>query len=250
MCNYWLGGHDHYDADRQLADQIERACLPVPQMVRDSREFARRAVTWAASRHGIRAYIDLGSGLLSARPPSARPVHCAARAVIPGAGVAYVDSDAYVAYEASRHLQGDDGAILVHADLRDPGAVLADPDLGTVIGLDEPVMVLLTLVLQLMSAGEARAVIAGYARQLRTGSVIAVSVPRVDDPASFARVQDLWPGELHNHTRAEIASFLHGLELVPPGLVLARGWRGEMPQADVQPGAQRTYVLGATAYKP
>ena len=66
MCNYWLGGHDNYDADRKRADEIGRACPPVPQMARDNRKFAGRAVTWAASWHGIRSYVDLGSGLLPA----------------------------------------------------------------------------------------------------------------------------------------------------------------------------------------
>jgi O-methyltransferase involved in polyketide biosynthesis len=250
MHNYWLRGHDNYEADRRLADEIEQALPrrgdglpPVREMVTNSRLFSGRAVTWAALQHGIRQFADLGSGL-----PDGQSVHRLARAAAPSSTIAYVDSDPQVNRSAQRILHSADGGVaFIEADVRDPGAVLGNPGLVKVIDLDEPVMVLLTFVLQFMGAEEARAVVAGYAGQLAPGSVIAISVPRNDDPASFTRIRDLWPGEVHNHTRAEIGSFLDGLELVPPRLVLARGWRGEMPQADVPPRAQKAYVLAAVA---
>jgi hypothetical protein len=252
MHNYWLGGHDNYDADRRLADEIGRA-LPqradsqavAREMVTNSRLFSGRAVTWAALQHRIRQFADLGSGL-----PAGQAVHRLARAAAPASTIAYVDNDPQVTHSAQRILHPVDGGVaFIQADIRDPAAVLGDPGVTKVIDLDQPAMVLLTLVLQFMDAGTAGAVVAGYAEQLAPGSVIAISVPRNDHPASFARVRDLWPGEVHNHTRAGIASFLDGLQLVPPGLVLARGWRGEMPQADVPPRSQKAYVLAAAARK-
>jgi hypothetical protein len=111
-------------------------------------------------------------------------------------------------------------------------------------------MILLTLVLQFMPAEEARARRGRVRRAARAGERHRDQRPPYPDSAAFTRVRDLWPGELHNHTRAEIASFLDGLQLVPPGLVLARGWRGEMPQADVPPRSQKAYVLGTAVCKP
>jgi S-adenosyl methyltransferase len=56
-----------------------------------------------------------------------------------------------------------DGVTAVAADLRDPGAVLADPVLRTVIDPDRPVCFILGAVLHFMDAAAARAVTAGYA---------------------------------------------------------------------------------------
>ena len=139
---------------------------------------------------------------------------------------------------------------LVHADLRDPDAVLADAALGEVIDLGEPVMALMTFVLHLMPAGQARQAVTGYARRLAPGSIIVISVPRSEDPAAFGRLRGLWPaGEMYNHTREQILSFFAGLDLVAPGVVLARGWRGDMQQASVTSVGQPAYLLGGAARK-
>ncbi|MGD0606173.1 MAG: SAM-dependent methyltransferase [Streptosporangiaceae bacterium] len=47
-------------------------------------------------------------------------------------------------------------------------------------------------------------------------------------PGVVRRARAAWPGELYNHSREEVAGFFGGLELVAPGLVVARGWRGGM----------------------
>lgn len=140
-----------------------------------------------------------------------------------------------------------DGVALVQDDLRDPASALADQGLGKVIDIAQPVMVLATLVLHFIPADQAREVIAGYAARLAPGSIIVVSVPRNEDAESFARVREVWHGELHNHTRAEVVLFFDRLRLVPPGIVLARGWHGEMPLADI-PAAREIYVLGGAAW--
>jgi hypothetical protein len=67
-----------------------------------------------------------------------------------------------------------DGVKAVDADLTNPAAVLADPELLAVIDPGRPVCVLLALVLHFMDADAARAVVAGYAQQLAPGSLIAV----------------------------------------------------------------------------
>jgi hypothetical protein len=56
------------------------------------------------------------------------------------------------------------------------------------------------------------------------------------------------PAPAWNHAREEIAGFLAGLELVEPGLVAARGWRGGMPDASLSPRGA-AYVLGTVARK-
>ena len=242
--DYWRGGHDNWQADRDLAAAIERLYPAVRQMATANVLFAGRAVTWAAIQHRIRMFIDLGTGL-----PSGESVHRIARAVAPAARVAYVDTDPEAAREARRILRdAGDGVVFAEADLRDPGAVLADPSVGKLLSAGEPAMVLLTLVLQSMAAAKAREVVAAWAARLAPGSIIALSVPHNEDQESFEAVRALWPGELHNHSRDDALSFFGGLQLVPPGLVLARGWRGDMPDADLPPGPP-VYVLGGAGRK-
>jgi SAM-dependent methyltransferase len=251
--DYWLGGHDNYEADRKRAGEIEQWYPSVRQMARNNRAFTGRAVTWAAtSWYGqacISQFLDLGSGF----PGRDGSIHSAARAVIPDARVAYVDHDPEVCDEASLILDKDsrDGGIaVICADLRDPATVLTAAEMAGVADPRQPLCVLLALVLHLMPAGQAGEVAAGYVRILAPGSLVVISVPRVDDPVSFREVRALWPGgELHNHARSDVAGFFAGLQMVPPGLVVARGWRGGMKDANVAPAA-KAYVLGGAGRKP
>ena len=88
--NYWLGGKDNFAADRAEADRLVALYPPLPALVRENRQFLIKAVGWAA-RRGIGQFIDLGAGL-----PVSPSVHQAARAVLPAARVAYVDTDPVV----------------------------------------------------------------------------------------------------------------------------------------------------------
>jgi hypothetical protein len=53
--------------------------------------------------------------------------------------------------------------------------------------------------------------------------------------------------ETHNHTAADMASFLHGLDLVPPGVAPARGWKAGWKDSPGPDGP--VYVLGAVGVK-
>src|SRR5260370_11049438 len=88
--NYWLGGKDHFAADRAEAMRLVALYPLLPALVRENRAFLIEAVGWAAPQ-GIGQFIDLGAG-----PPASPSVHQAARAVLPAARVAYVDIDPVV----------------------------------------------------------------------------------------------------------------------------------------------------------
>ena len=85
-----LGGKDHFPADRAEADVLLEIYPPLADMVKENRAFLAEAVTWAAGQ-GIGQFLDLGAGL-----PAVPAVHQTARAVLPGARVAYVDTDPMV----------------------------------------------------------------------------------------------------------------------------------------------------------
>jgi hypothetical protein len=135
--NYWLGGKDHYAADRAEAERLVALYPPLPALVRENRAFLIEAVGWAA-RQGIGQFIDLGAGL-----PASPAIHQAARAVLPAAQVAYVDTDPVVLTHIRALLATGDGVTAVEADLRDPAAVLGHQDLRAVINPGRPVCVIL-----------------------------------------------------------------------------------------------------------
>jgi O-methyltransferase involved in polyketide biosynthesis len=241
--DYWLGGKDNFAADREMADEMERCYPGTRQMAVSNRQFLVRAVTWAAGQ-GISQFLDLGAGL-----PTVENTHQTARAVTPDARVCYVDNDPVAALHASALLAGSSGIAAVRADLTDPEQVLADPGLQAVIDLSQPVALIFAMVLHFLSADEARQVVAEYAAALAPGSYIVVSILRCDDLELWTRGRPLYTaGNSRNHTREEVASFLSGLELVPPGLVEARSWRGGMPDPGLPP-KEPAYVLAGVAQK-
>ena len=223
--NYWLGGKDHYAADRAEAERLLAIYPPLRDLVGENRAFVTQAVTWAA-RQGIGQFIDLGAGL-----PVSPAVHQAARAALPTARVAYVDIDPVVLSHARALLATSDGVAAVEADLRDPAAVLTDPQLRAVIDLREPVCVILAAVLHFLDADAARAVAAGYARLIAPGSCLVVSVACFDDQVLGKRLSTEYTAATwHNHPRADVESFFAGLERVGPGVAEAGTWRAWMPE--------------------
>jgi len=240
--NYWLGGGDNFAADREQAEQLLRIYPGIADAVRANRQFVGRAVTWAA-REGIEQFIDLGAGL-----PASPSLHETARAVLPGAHVAYVDNDPVVISHARALLATGDGVTAVPGDLRDPAAVLASEALTEVIDMRRPVCAILALVLHFSDAATARAITAGYVSALAPGSCVVISVGGNDDPGG--RVTAAYKaGTLHTHSREQVAGFLAGLDLVEPGLSDARTWRAcweEKPKLRPQAG----YVLAAVGRKP
>ena len=239
--DYWLGGSDNYAADREMAQQLLEIYPGIADAVRDNRKFVGRAVTWAAREQGIGQFIDLGAGLPA--PPS---VHETARAVRPEARVAYVDHDAVVISHARALLATDDGVAAVPGDLHDPAAVLASEALTEVIDVRRPVCVILALVLHFFDAASAREIAAGYISALVPGSCVVLSVGGSNDPGGRAAAA-YTAGTLHTHTREQVAGFLAGLELVPPGLTDARAWRAGWAE---KPKPQAAYVLAAVGRKP
>ena len=218
--DHLLGGKDASPADRAEVGRLLEIYPPLPDLVRENRAFVTRAVTWAAGQ-GISQFIDLGAGL-----PASPPVHQAARAVIPTARVAYVDLDAVVLSHARALLATSDGVIAVEADLRDPQAVLAGPELREVIDPAWPACVILGAVLHFMDAGTARVVTAGYARLMAPGSCLVLSCARFEDEELAKQLaQEYTAADWHNHSADDVASFFDGLELAGPGVTEARTWR-------------------------
>jgi len=105
------------------------------------------------------------------------------------------------------------------------------------------------MVLHFFDAATARGIVAGYARAAAPGSYLVISVGSGDEQTGGALAREYQAGTLHNHSRAQIAGFLDGLDLVPPGLAQAREWipgPAGLPPPDHGGG----HVLAAVARTP
>jgi hypothetical protein len=78
----------------------------------------------------------------------------------------------------------------------------------------------------LMPAGQAREVVARYAALVAPGSLVALSCWHFADGDPCEQLAAAFTSaNLHNHAREDLAAFLGGLELIPPGIASAAGLR-------------------------
>ncbi|MGW9368238.1 SAM-dependent methyltransferase, partial [Streptomyces albidoflavus] len=89
--NYFVGGKDNYEIDRQTGDQIKEIFPGLVDVARTSRQFLGRAVRYLAVEQGIRQFLDVGTGL-----PTADNTHQVAQRYAPDSRIVYVDSDPLV----------------------------------------------------------------------------------------------------------------------------------------------------------
>lgn len=235
--DYWLGGKDNFAADREQADKLEQLYPEIRRVAVENRGFLKNAVTWAAGQ-GITQFIDLGSGL-----PTAENTHQVAREANPGARVVYVDFDPVVVSHANALLTGD-GVAAVHADLRDSSAVLGDSNLRGLIDLTQPVALIFACVLHFIPADQAREIVARYAAWLAAGSSVMISVVTGDADMFGTGKSAYAAAELQNHSPEEIEGFFGGMDLVPPGVVQARAWRGGMDERGPRLSGNASALVG------
>jgi hypothetical protein len=215
--DYLLGGTDNFDVDRDEAERMIRRSPSMPALVLENRLFLSRAVSWL-TRQGIRQFLDIGSGL-----PTARNTHQVAQDDDPACRVVYADNDPAVVARAQTLLAGT-GVAALEADLRDPAAVLAAATRTGLFRAGEPVAVILALVLHFFDFGTAHEVAAELTESIVPGSYVVMSVSSGDEKTSGTLNREYKAGTLYNHSPKQIAGFFGGLELVGPGLVDAREW--------------------------
>jgi hypothetical protein len=231
MWNYWLGGTDNFAADRAAGDRVIDALPTMPLVARGARGFLIGAVSQLVADHGIRQFIDIGSGL-----PAADNTHEVAQRVAADARVVYVDHDPVVAEHGRRLLASGDGSTeIVLADLRDTDAILAAA--GRTLDLRQPVAVLLIAVLHFIPDGDdPYAIVGRLMAALPAGSYLVIGHGASDiEPAAAAeltrRYNELSPVKIRLRTRAEILPFFDQLAPVGPGLVPLAQWQGDRAAA-------------------
>jgi len=240
--DYWLGGKDHYAADRTEAERLTAVYPDLPVLARQSRLFLAKSVEWLAEQ-GVRQFLDLGCGL-----PTGENTHEIAQVINPDCRVVYVDNDPAVMAFARALLCGP-GVTAIRGDMAEPDAILADVRARRLIDLDEPTAVILAMVLHFFDAATAGDIVATFARNVAPGSYIVLSVGSGDKETGDALAREYQAGTLHNHSLAHIAAFVEGLEFVPPGLTDAMAWKPELLSQPPQPQSGG-HILACVARKP
>ncbi|MCM4075978.1 SAM-dependent methyltransferase [Paractinoplanes hotanensis] len=250
--NYWLGGKDNFAADRESADAIEAVFPHIRTAAVENRRFLQRVVRVLTQEHGIRQFLDVGTGL-----PTADNTHQVAQRIEPSSRVVYVDNDPLVLTHARALLTSapEGRTAYISADLRDPESILAHADLVATLDLSRPVAVMLIAVLHFVhDDDQADKAIATLMGALPPGSFLALThatadflPPEIAAALTSGKVRGA--SSFEGRSGAQVARLLdgNGLELIEPGLTVVSQWR---PDPDVTPPpAEHVSVYGAVARK-
>jgi hypothetical protein len=247
--DYWLGGSHNFLADQDVGRAIVALEPNAPALARANRAFLGRAVRFLTAA-GIRQFLDIGSGI-----PTEGNVHEIAQQSAPGARVVYVDVDPVAIAHSRAILAGNENAIMVDADLREPEKILSHDGTRSLISFDEPVGLLLSAVMHFIPDEEDPWRIMSTLRDnLAPGSYLVLGQLTSDTEPSTARAGETVYNRsvsagIHFRSRAEILRFFDGFEFVDPGLVYTPQWRPEAPE-DVPGDPSKSWVLAGVGRKP
>jgi O-methyltransferase involved in polyketide biosynthesis len=230
--NYWLGGKDNFQVDREAGEQTIAVLPEIVDIARASRQFLVRVVQYLAGPAGIRQFLDIGTGL-----PTVENTHEVAQQVAPESRVVYVDNDPLVLVHARALLTSSpEGATdYVEADARDVDAILENA--AATLDLSKPVAVTMLGILPFIGDDdEAKAIVTRLLAALSAGSYLAIthSTSEVSGERVIEAVRQ-WnqvaPTPYTLRSPAQIADFFAGLELIEPGIVSCPEWRPEPGEA-------------------
>ncbi|WP_329398996.1 SAM-dependent methyltransferase [Streptomyces lydicus] len=233
MYDYYLGGKDNYAVDREACEELSKVVPSTQVLAINNRRFLQRVVRWLAGEHGIRQFIDHGSGL-----PTQDNVHQVAQRIDPAARVVYVDNDPIVLAHGRALLEENANTSVIQADMRDTDGIFGSPEVERLIDFDQPVAALFVSVLHCIpDSDDPAGLIKRVADRLAPGSFLVVCQLVSEDAATrdfvteFMRVQThgQWGRVRQAH---ELAGFLDGLEILEPGLLEVSTWK---PDADIGP---------------
>ena len=226
-----LGGKDNFAADRQLADQTAALIPGLRESVVENPKVLVRGVRYLAREAGMDQFLDLGSGL-----PTVENTHEVAQRENPRARVVYVDIDDLVAVHGRALLANNDVTKFMTADVRDPEAVLAAPEVKDLLDFSRPAVIMLVGMLHYLSPDVVDEVVAAYRDVLAPGShlfmtsLVDTGLPQQQELARITRenLEEGWA-----RTPEEIEAQFGDFELVEPGVTYTALWR---PDGPVDPG--------------
>jgi hypothetical protein len=248
--DYILGGKDNFEADRRAAEGAVKANPTMATGMRENRAVMRRMTAFLAGEAGIRQFLDIGTGL-----PTSPNMHEIAQSLRPDSRIVYVDNDPIVLTHARALLTSntEGTTAYIHADLRQPEKILANPRLLDTLDLSEPVALMMFGVLHFIpDEDDAYGIVKRLMAALPSGSYLAVQHPTRDFYAEGVGADRSYRNAgiaFQYRTRDEFERFVDGLELVSPGLVPMVEWRAES-ERQPRPSAAEAGAYAALGRKP
>lgn len=242
MYDYYLGGKDNYDVDREAAEQVIAQHPQQRQLALNNRAFLVRAVE-CLTEAGITQFIDIGTGI-----PTSPNVHEVARQTYPDARVVYVDDDPIVLAHNRALLETDDKVTTIEGDMRNPRGVLTSPELNHLIDFTEPVAVMLVSVLHFVPRGETAHIVSTFRNAMVAGSYLAASMGTSEGltQEELNAIHGAYANATGSSTfrsRQEIEELFAGLDLLQPGLADVSQWRANEPETHIK-------ILAGVGRKP
>lgn len=259
--DYLLGGKDNYAPDREAAQQL-LAVAPTAHLAARANRACMHRMTRVLAQAGIRQWLDVGTGI-----PTRPNLHEVAQEVAPEAHVVYVDNDPMVLAHAQALLTSSPRGRTAYlpADVTDPDTILQAPALHDAVDVDRPVALSLLALLHFVpDEHDPYGIVRRLLDALPSGSALALTHATGDflDRRAAERAAAIYRAggtALRLRSRAEVARFFTGLDLVQPGIVMAHRWLPD--QAVGQPSRRphewahalsdaKVSLWAAVAFKP
>jgi hypothetical protein len=217
--NYWLGGKDCYEIDRQVGDQIVETNPQILDIARAQRAFLVRTVEYLVREAGIRQFLDVGTGL-----PTADNTHEVAQRIAPETRIVYVDNDPIVLAHAEALLTSvhEGATAYIDADIRDPEKILRRA--AETLDFTEPIALLLLGITAHIVDDGVYDIVGRLVGALPSGShLVLCDDTEILDPVAMRTMIEQWneagDNPRVNRSPEQLARFFDGLELLEPGVV-------------------------------
>lgn len=241
--DHLLGGKDHYENDRALAERMLRLQPRLIQAARQNRRFVARTVR-SLARAGYAQFLDIGCGL-----PTADDVHRIAVRERPGVRMVCVDNDPIVLAHGRALLTESGVATFIQGDLYEPEKIFSDPALLELIDLKRPVGIILAAIIHhVPDERDPKAVVRRLHDFVAPGSYFMLTHlhDSGDDPrvAEAKKILQTGLGGSYFRSREQITGFLDGLTLLEPGVVHVTEWRPNGPPGPLEHPLHTQMVAG------
>jgi S-adenosyl methyltransferase len=249
--DYYIGGKDNFAVDRAVAERVIAVLPSAPLVARLTRQFLARVVSYLAAEHGVRQFLDIGSGL-----PTADNTHQVAQRTAADSRIVYVDNDPVVIAHANALLVSTPQGCCdyIQADVRDPQTILTGA--AKTLDLTRPVAVLMLQLLHFIpDEDDPYGIVQQIMDKLPSGSFLVMAHgssdvirPATDELTKMSKASVV---TLRLRSRAEVTRFFDGLELIGPGLVTGTEWLEVTGTDDAEsPPAGITFGYNGVARKP
>ena len=237
------GGKNNFAADREAVRAIMASAPAIERIPAEARAFRHRVIKYLVTEARVRQFLVIGTGMV---PPGT--THEVAQAMDPECRVVYIDNDPVVLSRAQTVISSArPGTVTwVGGDIAKVDAIVANA--LPVLDVSEPVAILVSALVHLPTTAAAAQAVSTLMAAVSSGSYTVLHHMANDlDPAMPAALRH-WNKTASTpmtlRSRADIHSFVAGLELVAPGVVPVTEWRPEGTPAPQVP------VHGVVARKP